>query len=204
MECWYAYATAQHEAQQEEYNHHATPQRLAQVFDGMQPRYVSILKERLKAHKGQREQLQHKLMQCTNQLHSAPRSAVLGLELLRDEYGEQLAELEALIKKIAFQIHSLTHTDEQGAAANGSRAGVNDSQIARAKEYPIAELLEVNSAGFAKCPFHNEKTASLKVYKNQGTWWCYSENAGGDVIALVMRLEDLTFTQAVRRLCGIM
>ena len=26
--------------------------------------------------------------------------------------------------------------------------------------------IEVNRSGFCKCPFHNEKTASMKIYKD--------------------------------------
>lgn len=199
------YATAQHEAQQDEYNTHATPARLLQVFPGMESRYTAILKDRVKAHKAEREAVRHRMMQTTNALTRAPQRDRLGLELHANACQESLDELDRLIKKIAFQIASLTaKNDAQNPGnSNATPTGVSDVMIHRAKEYPISELLQVNGMGFAKCPFHAEKTASLKVYKSQNSWWCYSCAAGGDVIALVMRQDNLTFPQAVRQLsCG--
>lgn len=55
-----------------------------------------------------------------------------------------------------------------------------------------------NRAGFIRCPFHREKTASLKVYKDH--WHCFGCGAGGSVIDFVMNLFHLRFSAAVVRL----
>lgn len=55
-------------------------------------------------------------------------------------------------------------------------------------------------AGYICCPFHQERTASLKLYGGDGGWHCFGCGAGGSVIDFVMRLFDLDFRQAVVRL----
>ena len=58
--------------------------------------------------------------------------------------------------------------------------------------------LAVNRAGFAVCPFHTEKTASMKVYKNG--FHCFGCGAHGSVIDFVMHRFGLDFGGAVTRL----
>ncbi len=55
--------------------------------------------------------------------------------------------------------------------------------------------IEVNRAGYALCPFHDEKTGSLKVYPH--SFYCYGCGKGGDVITLVRSLFDLSFRDAL-------
>lgn len=64
-----------------------------------------------------------------------------------------------------------------------------------------AELngLHPNKSGFVRCPFHHEKTASLKLYEN-GSWYCFGCNRGGSSIDLVAALYDLSPLEAVRRM----
>lgn len=78
---------------------------------------------------------------------------------------------------------------------------ITDQDILRAKEYPLENFLpEINRAGFARCPFHNERTGSFKFYKDQNRWHCYGCNEGGDVIDFIMKSEDLDFISAVKKL----
>lgn len=53
----------------------------------------------------------------------------------------------------------------------------------------------INKKGFANCPFHNEKTASFKVYSD-GTYHCFGCGAHGDVISFVMAIHNLSFQEA--------
>lgn len=55
-------------------------------------------------------------------------------------------------------------------------------------------------AGYICCPFHNEKTASLKLYDDDGGFCCFGCGASGSVIDFTMRLFDINFRQAVLRL----
>lgn len=57
---------------------------------------------------------------------------------------------------------------------------------------------EPNRAGYICCPFHNEKTASLKLYTRD--FHCYGCHIGGDVIDFVGRLFNLDPMAAAKRL----
>ncbi len=57
-----------------------------------------------------------------------------------------------------------------------------------------------NRAGFMCCPFHNEKTASLKVYKGKGGWHCFGCGASGDEISFVQQLFELSFPDALKKI----
>jgi DNA primase len=50
------------------------------------------------------------------------------------------------------------------------------------------------------CPFHDEKTPSFNVRPSHGTFHCSGCGEGGDVIAFVMKIEQLGFVEAVERL----
>lgn len=56
-----------------------------------------------------------------------------------------------------------------------------------------------NRAGYICCPFHNEKTASLKLY-DDGGWHCFGCGAGGSSIDFTARLQELSPVEAVKRL----
>lgn len=57
-----------------------------------------------------------------------------------------------------------------------------------------------NRAGFICCPFHGEKTASLKLYPNAGGFHCFGCGAGGSVVDFTAKLFGLDAMGAVRRL----
>lgn len=60
--------------------------------------------------------------------------------------------------------------------------------------------IEINRAGFCRCPFHNEKTASMKIYPT--SFFCYGCGVGGDVIDFVRLYEQCDFKTAFRMLGG--
>ena len=59
-----------------------------------------------------------------------------------------------------------------------------------------------------RCPWHEDKTPSLQIYPKTNTWTCFSSNCNagsGDVIDMVMKLENLTKHKALKKaaeLCG--
>lgn len=53
--------------------------------------------------------------------------------------------------------------------------------------------------GFICCPFHSERTPSLKLYENN-TWYCFGCSAHGDVIDFVSKMEGKTFSETIRLL----
>lgn len=58
--------------------------------------------------------------------------------------------------------------------------------------------LSVNSAGFSVCPFHNEKTASLKIYPGGKGWHCFGCGSGGSVIDFVMMYFSVGKSDAIK------
>jgi hypothetical protein len=60
--------------------------------------------------------------------------------------------------------------------------------------------IEVNRAGFACCPFHSEKTPSMKIYKGDRGWHCFGCGKSGSVIDLTMGLFNLPFLDACEKL----
>lgn len=90
--------------------------------------------------------------------------------------------------------------NENALAPSKSRKGVTDEMIARAKEYPIEELLDFVK-GVTNCIFHSEKTNSLHFYKRQNKCHCFGGcNKSYDSIAIYQQLNNCSFVQAVERL----
>lgn len=57
-----------------------------------------------------------------------------------------------------------------------------------------------NRGGFIRCPFHDEKTPSMKVYEGDRGFSCYGCGQYGSVIDFVEQLYNINFQQAVARI----
>lgn len=57
---------------------------------------------------------------------------------------------------------------------------------------------EPNRASFVCCPFHGEKTPSMKVYPKD--YHCFGCGAHGDMIDFVRRIFDISFNDALKRI----
>lgn len=67
----------------------------------------------------------------------------------------------------------------------------------------IAEYLTLERAGGAYkalCPFHNEKTASMSISPDRGTFYCFGCGAKGDIFSFIEHMEGLDFLGALRML----
>lgn len=53
-----------------------------------------------------------------------------------------------------------------------------------------------------RCPFHPDHTPSLHVSPDKGLWHCFGCQAGGDAIGFLMKVERLSFTEALARLAA--
>lgn len=54
----------------------------------------------------------------------------------------------------------------------------------------------------ALCPFHKEKTPSFFIYVNQNSFHCYGCQAHGDVITFKMKIDNISFKEAVKELAA--
>lgn len=52
----------------------------------------------------------------------------------------------------------------------------------------------------ALCPFHSEKTPSMVIYPDTQSFYCFGCGAGGDAISFVMRIENLSYVEAIKQL----
>lgn len=67
----------------------------------------------------------------------------------------------------------------------------------------VSNYLKLERAGAnykARCPFHNEKTASFFVSPTRQTYHCFGCNRGGDIINFVEEVEGLDFLGALKLL----
>ena len=53
---------------------------------------------------------------------------------------------------------------------------------------------------FGLCPFHNEKTPSFSVDQEKQIFYCYSCNKGGDVFKFIMDIDNVDFTESLKKL----
>ncbi|MFE1454980.1 DNA primase [Streptomyces sp. NPDC058735] len=70
----------------------------------------------------------------------------------------------------------------------------------------VSEYLQLRNAGGGNlkglCPFHDEKSPSFQVSPGKGLFHCFGCQEGGDTITFVMKIDHLTFSEAVERLAG--
>jgi len=57
-----------------------------------------------------------------------------------------------------------------------------------------------NKIGFICCPFHGEKTASMKIHQNY--YYCFGCGETGDIFTFVQRALNLSFKEAFLELGG--
>ena len=63
--------------------------------------------------------------------------------------------------------------------------------------------IDVRTAGSSKkacCPFHHEKTPSFNINEAKGFYHCFGCGESGDAIKFVMKMDGLTFVEAVKKL----
>src|ERR1700722_701073 len=74
----------------------------------------------------------------------------------------------------------------------------------------IGDYLKLRKSGAQNytglCPFHKEKTGSFSVNAIHGYFYCFGCHEKGDVFTFVMKMENISFPEAVRAVatkCGI-
>lgn len=67
----------------------------------------------------------------------------------------------------------------------------------------ISEYVSLKRSGrslLGLCPFHNEKTPSFNVNQDKQFFYCFGCGTGGDVFSFIMKIENLEFIDAAKRL----
>ena len=141
-------------------------------------------------------------------------------QYLKDKIKELEADVAQAVRELAGTgelEHRLTVDRIEGAEKNirharfdlsrlkpnaGKGNGVDDTEIERAKEYPIERLLPNQvRRGMTLCPFHEDRHPSMSIKNNRVR--CFSCNKTWDTIALVMELRGYEFIEAVKYLTQI-
>lgn len=60
--------------------------------------------------------------------------------------------------------------------------------------------IKITKSGHCQCPFHKEKTASMKIYKD--SYNCFGCGENGDIFTFVQAMDNLTFKEAFYELGG--
>ena len=74
----------------------------------------------------------------------------------------------------------------------------NIRQTVTMRELATSYGYRVTPSGFCKCPFHNDKSPSMKIYDGQRGYYCFVCNKGGDIYDFVMEHDGVGFEAAVR------
>lgn len=85
---------------------------------------------------------------------------------------------------------------------------ISDDDIQKVREATdlaqlVSERVQLKPKGrelWGCCPLHHEKTPSFKVDPASGFWHCFGCDEGGDMFGFVMKLDNLSFPEAVRKL----
>ncbi len=65
----------------------------------------------------------------------------------------------------------------------------------------VGEYVKLRKSGAnwsALCPFHKEKSGSFYLYPGTSSYYCFGCHEHGDVFSFVMKMETITFPEAVR------
>jgi DNA primase len=98
---------------------------------------------------------------------------------------------------------------ERARRLPGVAGRIRDDDIAEVREKAriddvVSGYVTLKRAGGGSlkglCPFHDEKTPSFNVNPARQFFHCFGCGEGGDVISFLMKVDGLTFTEAVERL----
>lgn len=86
---------------------------------------------------------------------------------------------------------------------------IKDEDVAYIRDHAsiddvVGDFVQLKNAGGGQkkglCPFHDEKSPSFHVTPSKGYFHCFGCQVGGDVIAFLMKIDHLSFTETVERL----
>lgn len=66
------------------------------------------------------------------------------------------------------------------------------------KSIPIGDYVAFNSAGFAKCVWHNEATPSMHIIKKSNKAHCFGCGKSGSVIDVIMAINNVDVKEALK------
>jgi len=129
-------------------------------------------------------------------LHKLIRSAKV-VDDIEDDRNERIS----MWKSVHFHDCMIKEAEALERRKKTVRSDKNfGSDIEKAKAYPIPQILDFVK-GKAKCPFHNEKTASLHYYEKTNTTYCFGGcGKSYDAIDIYQKKFDVSVKTAIKEL----
>lgn len=107
---------------------------------------------------------------------------------------DETDDLERSIKKMRY-LYQKTSNPSQ---INQKWANLYDHAKQVRIERVVRDLLKVNNLKYnINCPFHKEKTGSLKINLDTNTFYCFGCLEKGSPIDFVMKYKNMSFKEAV-------
>lgn len=178
--------------------------RIAWLPVGYARNYIDVTKDHTDIiHAGKEESLH----ECFHQARH------YGLPLLEDENRlGRLCEVRKVMQleqqdMLRSPIHTTLHIDlalewvqaeieKEDVPSPSPRTDASDDKLERAKAHPITALIKVSRDGFAKCVYHEEKSASMKVYKeNRAHSFCCGKSS--DALDIYQAVHSCDFKTAL-------
>lgn len=76
-------------------------------------------------------------------------------------------------------------------------SSLSTKQIERARNYPLKDLIGTNR-NIVRCPFHDDRTASLNIKNN--FFHCHGCGVNGDTIDFLVKRDGISFKEAILKL----
>lgn len=121
--------------------------------------------------------------------------ALLRQEILRDPARTPF-HIDLAFKWVADQ---LRRQEKELFTFDASGNPRDNSKVEGAKAYPIRSMVKVNAQGFARCPFHEDSTASFKVYQDNHAF-CFGGCGRKSSIDIYMFENRTDFKTAIKEL----
>lgn len=117
--------------------------------------------------------------------------------------ANKIVEIDKHLKRLLYQQQLIS-----------SKSNLKPSQIdwtelkQRAKNIPLEEIAlphlekvkRIGNRIVACCPFHDDEHPSFNIYLNTNSYFCFSCNSSGDSISFKMKIDGLSFREAIRSL----
>jgi hypothetical protein len=110
-------------------------------------------------------------------------------------FGDEIIQIERNLKNMCFQLNkSENKIPEETEWEKIYQNATEDVRI----EDIVSHFLGVREfRRNIKCPFHDEKTPSLKIYVNRNFFVCFGCDARGSPVDFVMKYKNCDFKEAV-------
>lgn len=111
------------------------------------------------------------------------------------KYGNELKQVEKEIRNINFQLYRATRkNDKESDWQKAYEHATEDVKIVDI----VGDILGVREFNRnIPCPFHEDKSPSLKIYENRNCFVCFGCDARGSPIDFVMKHKNCDFKEAV-------